>query len=158
MIHGAALLTISLATATAPAPAASPAAALAASARARLAADDLAGALADAEAAVAAGGGAEAYAVRGEAKRALGRPIAGVLDDYAEAARLDRRYAPAYQGFLAQRDSNARPDRKSDRQTGAAGVPSSVFGVLGGVGVLFVMIGALFFRRRPRSGGAPPRA
>ena len=82
-------------------------------------AQDLDGALKTAEAAVAATGGAEAYAARADAKFALGRPIDEVIADYAEAAKRDAQYMVKYKGLIAQRDSER--DRRSKLQTG--GIP-----------------------------------
>lgn len=89
------------------------------SSKIRLEAQDPAGALRDAETAVARGGGADAYAARADAKRALGRPIAEVAADYAEAAKLDPRYMAKYQGLLEQARSEANPQtlsRKAGKQ------------------------------------------
>jgi tetratricopeptide (TPR) repeat protein len=69
---------------------------LAARAQARLAAGDAAGALEDAQASVAAGGGGASFAVRAEAEKALGRSAQEVADDLARAAALDPDMAELY--------------------------------------------------------------
>jgi hypothetical protein len=109
------------------------------SSRIRLAAQDAAGALADAEAAVARGGGAGAYAARADAKRALGRPIEEVLSDYARAAALDPRYIEKYQGLVAQRDSERDP-RAAAKKSGK-GLPRGANSVAEVLGV--TMLGGL---------------
>lgn len=123
-------------------------AALVSAARARIAADDLKGALQDADAAVAAGGGADAYAVRADAKRALGRPLADALEDYAAAAKLDSRYAQTYDGLVNQRNTSLHPDsRSSTVQKGAAGISLRAIAVLGGIGTALFLLGAVALRR-----------
>jgi hypothetical protein len=91
------------------------------SSKAHLDAQDPAGALRDAETAVARGGGADAYAARADAKRALGRPVAEAAADYAQAAKLDPRYAAKYEGLLEQARSEANPQtnpKKAGREQG----------------------------------------
>jgi hypothetical protein len=109
--------------------------------------DQLKTALADAEAAVAAGGGADALAARAEAKLALGRPLAEVIQDYAVAAQLDSKYADKYQGIVAQVRSETRPRRFKDGATGAGGVPMSFVGGLAGAGMFLLAISLLVMRR-----------
>jgi hypothetical protein len=92
------------------------------SSKVRLDAQDAAGALADAETALAHGGGADAYAARADAKRALGRPVEEVIADYAEAAKLNPSYIEKYQGLIAQENSEEHPGKKP-RGTGPKGVP-----------------------------------
>ena len=107
----------------------------------RLDAQDPAGALRDAETAVARGGGADAYAARADAKRALGRPVAEAAADYAQAAKLDPRYTAKYQGILEQARSEAHPqtDPKKAGKTQGSGFNhlSLVMGA--------VMLGGLVF-------------
>ena len=86
------------------------------SSKIRLDAQDAAGALADAETAVANGGGADAYAARADAKRALGRPMEAVIADYAEAANRDPRYIEKYKGLIVQSDSATNPDSSSKKK------------------------------------------
>ena len=87
------------------APAATPPPGSLDSSKIRLDAHDLPGALADAESVVAKGGGADAFAARADAKRALGMPIEQVLADYAQAVKLDPRYLEKYDGLVAQVES-----------------------------------------------------
>jgi hypothetical protein len=129
------------------------AATMAANAKTLLNADDLQTALATAAAAVAAGGGADAFAARAEAKRALGRPLAEVIDDYAQAARLDPRYAEKYQGVIAQLQSEAFPVKsKNGAQTGAGGVRIAFVGALAAIGLLLLAISILYVRRKKTVG------
>lgn len=121
-------------------------------ARTLLNADDLQTALATAEAAVAAGGGAAAYAARAEAKRALGRPAAEVIEDYAEAARLDPRYAEKYQGIIAQLRSRALPVKSKDGAAGAGGITMAFVGGLALTGLLLLAISFCFLRRKKNVG------
>ena len=107
------------------------------SSKIRLDAHDVTGALADAESVIANGGGADAYAARADARRALGQPMDGVLADYAEAAKLDPRYIEKYQGLIAQIDSEKNP-QKTKGGTGLGGVPVFVIGlgILAGIGAI----------------------
>jgi hypothetical protein len=137
---------------TAPIQAADPAT-LTQDAKTLLGAEQLRSALADAEAAVAAGGGADALAARAEAKLALGRPLAEALQDYEAAARLDPRYGEKYQGLLAQLKSETSPDRPKDRKrSGAGGIGMGVVGGLAAAGVLLLAFGLLFVRRKKSAG------
>ena len=86
----------------------------------RLDAHDAEGALKDAEIALSKGGGADAYAARADAKRALGRPVDEAIADYAEAAKLDPRYIEKYNGLIAQKESEAHP--KTDSRSGGKGL------------------------------------
>jgi hypothetical protein len=119
------------------------------SARARLKNDDLRGALADAEKAVAAGGGAKAYAARADAKRALGFPPDEAIADYAVAARVDAFYAERYEGLVAQ---HARPAGlpRHDPDLGVADVPLAVVKALGAAG-LFLIAGAWLILRSSKT-------
>jgi hypothetical protein len=79
------------------------------SSKIRLDSQDATGALADAETALAHGGGADAYAARADAQLALGRPLDRVIEDYGKAAKLDSAYLERYEGLIAQRDSETNP-------------------------------------------------
>jgi hypothetical protein len=65
-----------------------------------------------AERAISRGGGAEAYADRGAAKRALGRPFEDYIVDYAAAAKLDPQYRERFEGIIEQRESQIRREKK----------------------------------------------
>lgn len=84
-----------------------------ASSKVRLAAEDASGALRDAELAVERGGGADAYAARADAKRALGRPYDDYIADYAQAAKLDPRYEDKYEGVVEQMRSERSPAKSA---------------------------------------------
>ena len=123
------------------------------SSRIRLDAQDAAGALADAELALAHGGGADAYAARADAKRALGRPIGEVIADYDEAAKLDPRYIEKYKGLIAQKES----EEHTSRQAKSAGTSKGVNGlpiaeVLGTatVGGVLIVAGLVLVRGRDK--------
>lgn len=77
------------------------AAARAARARARLETGDAAGALEDADVALAAGPSAAMHAVKGEALLALGRKGEEMLSHFKAAAALDGNYSARYQELLA---------------------------------------------------------
>jgi hypothetical protein len=146
---------------SAPAPAAStgpatgPAAVLIKNSKTRLQADDVQGALRDAEAAVAAGGGADAFAQRAEAKLASGRPIAEAVDDYEQAAKLDGRYAPQYAGLVDQMNTGLHPNaRPKSREAGALLSTRVLMGMTVG-GLILVVVGFLVPRRRKP--GEPPQ-
>src|SRR5208282_6051572 len=118
------------------------------SSRIRLDAHDAAGALADAETVLAHGGGADAFAARADAKRALGRPINEVIADYAEATKLDPRYIEKYKGLIAQRDAEAHPgSNAASSGKGLNGTPIAGIVAAGLVGVLLVGFGFLLARR-----------
>jgi hypothetical protein len=95
-------------------------------AKLKLQVQDTQGALKDAEAAVANGGGADAYAALADAKFAVGRPIDEVIAEYAEAMKLDPKYAVKYKGLITQRDSEA--NRRTRLQTGGMNVGSGANG------------------------------
>jgi len=126
-----------------------------AAARAKVKADDLPGALVDAEAAVANGGGAPALAARADIKRAMGRPIAEAIVDYAAAAKLDSSYQEKYEGLIAQRNTglNATKALKAP-EYGVADVPLRVVKMIGAAGML-LLLGAWLVLRRGK-GGPPP--
>lgn len=127
---------------------------LVASARAKVKADDLAGALKDAEAAVAARGGAPALAARADVKRALGRPIAEAIDDYAAAARLDPAYQEKYEGLIAQRNTGLHPEKaRKSQETGVADVPMRVVKGIGAAGAALLILAWWALRRG--KGGTP---
>jgi hypothetical protein len=139
-------------------------------ARIRLKAEDLAGALADAETAVARGGGAEAYAARADAKLALGRPLDEVIADYAPAVKLDPRYAKRYQGLVDQKASLAEPRKKPKHLKTAGENYNGLAMVLGtaALGLLLVIVTLVLVRGRddpgacrecePSPGKKPPEA
>jgi hypothetical protein len=126
------------------------------SAKIRLDAQDAAGALRDAEIALAKGGGADAYAARADAKRALGRPVDEAIADYAEAAKLDPRYIEKYKGLIAQKESEARPNRNSIAGgTGLNGVPISEIATAGIAGVMLIVAAVMMLRKREERPLAP---
>ena len=110
-------------------------------------------ALADAEAAVQAGGGADAYAARAEAKLALNRPDDALLD-YAEAARRDpARFDAKYRSLQARFQPQAAPDKaKKAALSGVAGVSIRFILGLGAAGFALVAFGLLFLRRKRSAG------
>ena len=124
------------------------------SSKLKLAAQDAAGALADAETAVADGGGAAAYAARAAAKRALGGPLDEVISDYAKAAKLDPNYAEKYNGLIVQLNSEATPDSKAKRSgikiENGANVIANAIGIMLAVGLLLISA-LVIFRGRDRS-------
>ncbi|MFI5348146.1 MAG: hypothetical protein ACHQ2Z_01260 [Elusimicrobiota bacterium] len=129
------------------------AATLTSNARYLLDVDELKAALADAEAAVAAGGGADAFAARAEAKRALGRPLSDAIADYAEAARLDPRYGEKHRGLVEQLQSESRLVKTKELgEAGAGGVSMNFVRGLGAAGVLLIAIGILYLRRKKSAG------
>jgi hypothetical protein len=110
-------------------------------------------ALADAEAAVQAGGGADAFAARAEAKLALSRPDDALID-YAEAARRDpARYGKRYQDLLARLQPRQETGKgKNAASSGVAGVSIVFIVALGGAGAALVLFGLLFLRRKKSAG------
>ena len=128
---------------------------LVAAARAKIKADDLPGALADAEAAVANGGGAPALAARADIRRAMGRPIAEAIVDYAAAAKLDASYQEKYEGLIAQRNTGLHAAKALKApEYGVADVPLRVVKMIGAAGML-LLLGAWLVLRRGK-GGPPP--
>ena len=126
------------------------------SSKIRLDAQDAAGALADAETALAHGGGADAYAARADAKRALGRPMGEVIADYAEAAKLDPRYIEKYQGLIAQEESESHPDSRSRSWgKGLNGVSIVEIGAAAALGSLLIAVAVMMLRRRDTHPVAP---
>ena len=109
------------------------------SARIRLQAHDAAGALADAETALAKKADADAYATRGAAKLAVGRPMDEVIADYEEASKRDPRYLEKYEGLVVQRDSERNP--KSKARTGGMEIDPGVNRLAQALG--FIMAGGL---------------
>ncbi|HXT02188.1 MAG TPA: hypothetical protein VN915_16060 [Elusimicrobiota bacterium] len=121
-------------------------------ARTLLDARDAEHALADAEAAVQAGGGADAYAARAQAKIALNRPDAGLID-YAEAARRDpARYGAKYRALQAQLQPKTDKAGQKAAVGGVAGI--SIFFIIGlaCAGVALLIFGFLFLRRKKTVG------
>jgi hypothetical protein len=126
------------------------------SSKIRLDAQDATGALADAETALKNGGGADAYAARGDAKRALGRPMSEVIADYAQAAKLDPRYIERYQGLIAQGESEKHPDSKSRSWgKGLNGVPIVEIGAAAAVGGILIAVAVMMLRKREEHPVAP---
>lgn len=115
--------------------------------RTLLDAQDRKTALSQAEAAVQAGGGADAYAARADAELALGQTDGSLLD-YAEAARRDpARYAKKYRELLAR----LRPHgEKSELARGRTpGGRTMIFiRVMGAAGVLLLVVAVLLLRRK----------
>lgn len=129
------------------------AATLAENSKILLNAGDLKTALAEAEAAVAAGGGAAAFAARAEARLALGRPLDEAISDYAEAARLDPRYGEKYRGLLAQLQSESSPGKGKDAKSqGAGGIAIHFVLGLAAAGILLLVFGLIFLRRKKSMG------
>ncbi|MFI5363208.1 MAG: hypothetical protein ACHQ49_14675 [Elusimicrobiota bacterium] len=121
-------------------------------------AQELDDALKTAEAAVAAAGGAEAYAARADAKFALGRPIDEVIADYAEAAKRDARFMVKYKGLIAQRDSEK--NRRSQLQTGGRTVGAGANGLamllaLSAIGCLLFVIFLVMVNSRESPAATP---
>jgi tetratricopeptide (TPR) repeat protein len=125
-----------------------------ASSKIRLDAQDAAGALRDAETALNNGGGADAYAARGDAKRALGRPLDQVIADYAEAAKLDPRYIEKYKGLIAQQQSESNPKATAGGK-GLNGVPVSVMATAVVVGVMLLVAAVKLIAKRESRPLAP---
>ena len=124
------------------------------SSKIRLDAHDVTGALADAEAVLAKGGGADAYIARADAKRALGRPMEEVLADYSQAAKLDPRYLEKYNGLITQIESEKHP-QKTTGGSGLGGVPVG-FVLLGMVvGIICITGGVMLTRERGEKPAAP---
>lgn len=110
-----------------------------------------AGAFADAQAAVARDGSADAYAARAEADLALGR-FSDSLADYSKASQLDPRYLEKYTGLLTQEESELNPNSKLQKggkpMNGTANVLAEVLG-LGMMGALTLLIAVILLRGRP---------
>jgi hypothetical protein len=119
------------------------------SSKIRLDAHDAAGALNDAEIALTKGGGADAYAARADAKRALGRPADEAIADYAEAAKLDPRYLEKWKGLIAQKESELHPNLKGTGGKGLNGVPIAGIAAAAIAGVL--LFGGAFAMLRSRA-------
>ena len=125
------------------------------SSKIRLGAQDAAGALRDAEMALQKGGGADAYAARADAKRALGRPVDEAIADYAEAAKLDPRYIEKWKGLIAQKQSGVHPDLKGTGAKGLNGLPMSEIATAGIVGILLIAAAVKLVRKREKHPLAP---
>ncbi|MFI5363209.1 MAG: hypothetical protein ACHQ49_14680 [Elusimicrobiota bacterium] len=125
------------------------------SSKIRLDSQDAAGALRDAETNLQNGGGADAYAARADAKRALGRPIEEAIADYAEAAKLDPRYIEKWKGLIAQKQSETHPDLKGQGGKGLNGVPIGEIGTAAVVGVLLLIASVKLLRKREEHPVAP---
>jgi hypothetical protein len=124
------------------------------SSKIRLDAHDAAGALADAETALARHGGADAYAARADAKRALGRPSQEVLADYAQAAKMDPRYIEKYQGLVEQQKSEEDPE-KSSKSRGVNGIPIVYLMITGAAGAVLLAVGWSKIGKRTDTPAAP---
>jgi hypothetical protein len=118
------------------------------SSKIRLGAQDVPGALRDAEIALSKGGGADAYAARADAKRALGRPVDEAIADYGEAAKLDPRYLEKWKGLIAQKESEARPVTRGAGGKGLNGVPIAWIGAAAIAGILLLGSAVMLLRRR----------
>ncbi len=106
--------------------------------------------------ALAKGGGADAYAARADAKRALGRPIDEAIADYAQAAKLDPRYIEKWKGLIAQKESEQHPDSKSHAGSkGLNGVPISEIAAAGIAGALLIGAAVRMLRKREEHPLAP---
>jgi hypothetical protein len=125
------------------------------SSKIRLGAQDAAGALRDAETNLQHGGGADAYAARGDAKRALGRPVDEAIADYAEAAKLDPRYIEKWKGLIAQKQSEAHPDLKGTGGKGLNGVPIAEIATAAVVGVMLLVAAVKLLSKREEHPLAP---
>jgi hypothetical protein len=125
------------------------------SSKIRLDAQDAAGALRDAETALSKGGGADAYIARGDAKRALGRPIDEVIADYAAAAKLDPRYIEKYQGLIAQKQSGIHPDSESRSDKGLNGLPIAEIALAAAAGGVLLAVAVVMLRKRGKHPVAP---
>jgi len=125
------------------------------SSKIRLDAQDAAGALRDAETALSHGGGADAYIARGDAKRALGRPIDEAIADYAEAAKLDPRYIEKYKGLVAQKESGVHPDESKSGGKGLNGVPVGEIGLAAAAGIGLLAVAVVMLRKREQHPLAP---
>lgn len=78
--------------------------------------------LRDAENAVRHGGGADAYAARGDAKRSLGRSFEDYIKDYAEAARQDpKKYGEKFRGAVEMQESQTKREAKKFSRSASAG-------------------------------------
>ena len=125
------------------------------SSKIRLESQDAAGALRDAEIALQHGGGADAYAARGDAKRALGRPVEEAIADYAEAAKLDPRYIEKYKGLIAQKQSGTHPDTENTGGKGLNGVPIAEIAAAAIVGIVLLLAALKLLRKREQHPLAP---
>ena len=128
------------------------------SSKIRLDAQDAAGALADAETALAHGGGADAFAARADAKRALGRSMDEVIADYAAAAELDPRYIEKYKGLIAQKESEEHPSAKAKSGgtgKGVNGLPIAEVLGTAAVGGLLIVAAMVLVRGRDKAPIAP---
>src|SRR6185312_800390 len=97
-------------------------------------------ALADAEAAVQAGGGADAYAARAEARIALNRADEGLID-YAEAARRDPgRYQKKYEALKARLEPNGEKGKSAKSHT-PGGIALIFVKLLAAAGVILLIVG-----------------
>lgn len=128
------------------------AAARAARARARLELGDAAGALEDADAALAAGPSAAMRALKGEALLALGRKGEDVLAEFEAAAALDGEYSTRYQELIARGGKAAPgasapdPARRMGEKEGAR--PSWLLSAAGAALIAMTLVWLLLSRRR----------
>jgi tetratricopeptide (TPR) repeat protein len=114
------------------------------SSKIRLDAQDAAGALSD---------GADAYAARGDAKRALGRPLDEAIADYAQAAKLDPRYIEKWKGLIAQKESAAHP--KNAGSKGLNGVSVATMAAVAIIGILLIAAAFRLLHKRSEHPLAP---
>lgn len=106
--------------------------------------------------AVNRGGGADAYAARGDAKRSLGRPFQDFVADYAEAARRDpKKYGEKFRGIIEQQESETkRQVKKYARGTPGEKDANFLSKILFVVALtpLVLVAGLVLIRGRARSG------
>jgi hypothetical protein len=109
-------------------------------------------ALNQAEAAVQAGGGPEAYAARADAELALSKPDDALID-YAEAARRDPgRYGAKYAALKDRLQPKTDKRAKRAALGGVAGVSiGAILGLAGG-GAFLIVFGLLYLRRKKTAG------
>jgi tetratricopeptide (TPR) repeat protein len=128
------------------------AAARAARARARLELGDAAGALEDADAALAAGPSAAMRALKGEALLALGRKGEEVLAEFKAAAELDGDYSARYQELIARggaaEGGSSAPDPSRRMGEQAAALPSWLLPAVAAGLAGLALIGWLLLGRR----------
>ncbi|UPT74512.1 MAG: hypothetical protein M0D55_01870 [Elusimicrobiota bacterium] len=141
----------------------------AARARARLASGDATGALQDADAATRlAPRLADGWAVRAEAKRALGRAEAELIEDYAEAARLDPSFKDAFEALVAKASAGGAQNADARNVAGRSApddlrgpmtrLPAAVrkYGLISSIAAIALILGgALFLMKRSDGDGAP---
>lgn len=130
------------------------AAARAARARARLESGDAAGALEDADAALAAGPSAAMHAVKGEALLALGRTGEEMMSHFKTASELDASFSPRYQEMIASGGQGRQAGAASSAPDPARRMGESVRGrpswLLPASGAGLVLLGVISWALRAR--------